>query len=79
MQDRPPLARRSVSKADFDRAVKAAKDAGLTVTSIKFGFDGTIEVVTAAGGTVSSDELEAWRARRDARKAKEGRPPSHGQ
>ena len=61
--------RRPARKADIDRALKAAKDAGLHVSSIKIGPNGEIEVLTGIAPAAQRDELEDWRGRRDARKA----------
>ncbi len=63
--------RRSARKADIDRAIKAVTSAGLKVASVKVGPDGTVEVLTGGfKGDVVADELETWRAQRDARKAR---------
>ena len=61
--------RRPPKKADIDRAIKSAKDAGLCVCSIKVSPDGTFEVLTTGEATAQRDSLVEWRAKRDARKA----------
>ena len=63
---RPTIVRRTVRQAEISRAIKAAQNAGLTVSSVKVGYDGTIEVVTAAKASNPDGELDAWRAKRDA-------------
>ena len=61
---------RTARKAAIDRAIKAVTAAGLKVSSVKLGSDGSVEVLTGGHGTGAvTDELEAWRARRDARKS----------
>ena len=63
------LRARTLRKVDMDRALKAVKDAGLSVAGVKVGADGSFEVLTASGPSAQRDELEEWRARRDAHKA----------
>jgi hypothetical protein len=58
-------------QADVQRALRAAKVAGVVVASYRIEPDGAIVVVTKDGGPAERDELEEWRARRDARKAME--------
>ena len=55
-------------QADVSRALKAARDAGLAVARFEIDAEGKIVVVSAAGAPPAVvDELEAWRAQRNAR------------
>jgi hypothetical protein len=58
-------------QSDLIRAVKAALACGLHVVRTEIGRDGRIVLVHAADEQEAEpvDELEAWRAKRDARSA----------
>ena len=56
-------------KADIQRVVKAMLDLGQTIIGVEHYPDGGFKVLTGPAGEPQRDELEAWRARRDARKA----------
>ena len=59
---------RPARKAAIDRAIKAVQGAGLTVASVEVLADGGVRVLTGPAQEAQRDDLEAWRARRDARK-----------
>jgi hypothetical protein len=68
-------------QADVQRALRAAKVAGVVVASFRIEPDGAIVVVTKDGAPAERDEYAEWKARWDARKAMgkamaetEGRP-----
>ena len=59
---------RPARKAAIDRAIKAVRGAGLTVASVEILADGGVRILTGPAQDAQRDDLEAWRARRDARK-----------
>ena len=72
MPDRPTLLRASPRKSDIDRAIKAMKDAGQAILGIEVYPDGHFRILTGKDTEQQGDGLEAWRAKRDARKALQG-------
>ncbi|WP_174300702.1 hypothetical protein [Caulobacter sp. S45] len=57
---------RTARKAAINRAIKAVTSAGLKVSSVKLGVDGSVEVLTGAPkGDGVADELDAFRANRN--------------
>jgi hypothetical protein len=50
------------------RAARGAAAAGLRVSSIKIGPDGTIEILTPEAPPELTDAFGEWKAKRDARR-----------
>lgn len=55
------------SQATARRYVKAALDAGLTVTELRVEPDGTFRVIAASAADKPLSDLERWKASREAR------------
>lgn len=57
-------------QSDVERAVKAARAAGLDVGGVEVAPDGTIRVMTATQAPAgASNPFDQWKARKDARSA----------
>jgi hypothetical protein len=56
-------------KADIDRVIKCAQAAGLAVVEIQVQPDGSFRVLTGTAAASEVSDLDAWRAKRAARKA----------
>ncbi len=64
----PPRKRRQTFRqADITRAIKAAKDAGMTVTRCEIGADGSIVLSDAPVAPSAEDAFATWKAKRDCR------------
>lgn len=55
-------------QVDVTRAARGAVAAGLRVSSIKIGPDGTIEILTQETAPEVTDAFSEWKAKRDARR-----------
>jgi hypothetical protein len=55
-------------QADVTRAARGAVAAGLRVSSIKIGPDGSIEILTPEAEPALTDAFSEWKAKRDARR-----------
>jgi hypothetical protein len=55
-------------QADVTRAARGAAAAGLRVSSIKIGPDGSIEILTPEAAPELTDAFGEWKAKRDARR-----------
>jgi hypothetical protein len=56
-------------QADVTRAARGAAAAGLSVSSIRIGRDGVIEVLTTQAAGELTDAFGDWKAKRDARRS----------
>lgn len=63
-----------VTKATLDRALKSLTDRGWTVGTMEVRPDGAVIItpLTAGAAVAPPDSLDAWRAKRDARRAVKG-------
>lgn len=69
------MARRAslFTQADVERAVKAARNAGMEVGALEITKDGTIRVIVGAlmaESLTATTPLDEWKAKRDARATK---------
>ena len=47
-------------RAEITRAVEAAKACGIEVNGIEVSPDGSIKIISGAGGTPSESEFDTW-------------------